>query len=643
MSEIIKIQRAKKIFLLFIWLLSCFLFGCTRDLQLLFTPDPQKEMIYQYSFHEKGLHYATNVVACNGFISEHQGLQLLPASSGDITFEFNKGPQQGCLLRVWFYGDEGKQHPNAIKVSVDQGTTFQKVSDSGNYVGAVFELSHYLKERTHFQLLFEATNHAPYTSVIFDKIEIILTENDLAQPQLPNFTKIAAVLLILLMLVYFLVNKKCTGRERLAIIVLVIIILVATYLRWNEVVRIAGTLLDADARGYYQYAQQMNLFSDKGFFSAQFGEREPLYIFVVKLFMLFFGDSETHLRFVSFAFSIVTIFLTYRIGKEWFNGIVGLTAAFILAVHPYLITLSARGLRAEWFTSLILLFVYYGYVKESIAPRWRALITGLLVGALLLTRSESLLMIIILMSIYLLAVRSKWNFKRAAIALLLGSMLYIPHLYSIYENQGDPFYTMNKYARFYTNREFMGNPGFPTKEEIIEKGMYTGPTVTPVDYYLKLHTPWQLIKYSMVGFTKINLTMPLCFAMGKGNLRTVTASIKSLRENYGRDQLLETGKLFISIVQKDWLDYALAVLVLASFLLGVVLIAFSPYWMLLLYIILFQIQTSFLAYLGIDTRLTVQSYPLIALCCGYCIWRVSNGLRRRCGRPVVSTAVSATD
>ena len=94
------------------------------------------------------------------------------------------------------------------------------------------------------------------------------------------------------------------------------------------------------------------------------------------------------------------------------------------------------------------------------------------------------------------------------VALVLGILLWLPHIYSISKKHGDPFYTMNKYARFYANREFMGKPGFPTKEEVIEKGMYTGPQITPVEYYFGLHTPWQLVKYNLIGFTKIHINMP---------------------------------------------------------------------------------------------------------------------------------------
>ena len=217
------------------------------------------------------------------------------------------------------------------------------------------------------------------------------------------------------------------------------------------------------------------------------------------------------------------------------------------------------------------------------------------------------------------------------VTLILGILLWVPHIYSISIRHGDPFYTMNQYARFYANREFLGKPGFPTKEEVIEKGMYTGPHITPADYYFKLHTPWQLIKYNLIGFAKIHLTMPFGFAQGKGNLRRVTYSIKELESHYGRQQFIETGKLFVSILRKEFWNYFMAFAVFMSFLGGVILMALSRYWMMFLYLLLFQMQTSFLAYLGLDTRLSVHSYPLIAICCGFAIFRVT--MYRRWGSP----------
>jgi hypothetical protein len=199
----------------------------------------------------------------------------------------------------------------------------------------------------------------------------------------------------------------------------------------------------------------------------------------------------------------------------------------------------------------------------------------------------------------------------------------------MYKNYGDPFYTVNQYARFYANREFAGQPGFPTREELATKGMYTGRKITPLEYYCSLRSPWQLVQYSVVGFMKIHLTMPFHFAAGKGTLSRVEYLFGELRKKMNGKQLRENSRQLMAILQKNFLSYTLTAVLVFSFLVGIVLLAFSPYRMLLLVMLFVQVQTSFVAYLGIDSRLTVHSYPLIALCCGYCLWWMSSGLRRR--------------
>jgi hypothetical protein len=215
--------------------------------------------------------------------------------------------------------------------------------------------------------------------------------------------------------------------------------------------------------------------------------------------------------------------------------------------------------------------------------------------------------------------KNKWNYKMVLATISLGVSLLIPHLYSVNKIHGTPLHTVNIYTRFYVNREFAGQEGFPTKEELATKGMYTGRKITPFEYYFSLHTPWQFFHYSTVGFAKIHLTMPLYFALGKGKLQSIKYELNELKTNLNLHQLIVSGKHLASMLQKDWLSYALASLLLVSFVLGVCLIAFSNYRVLLVYMFLFQAQTSFIAYLGIDSRLTIHSYPFIALCCGYSI------------------------
>jgi len=337
-----------------------------------------------------------------------------------------------------------------------------------------------------------------------------------------------------------------------------------------------------------------------------------------------FGVSATHLRFVSFAFSLAVIYLTYRIGRERFHEAVGLIAAFILSVHPYLIQLCARGLREEWFAALLLLFVYYGYVRSSMSSWVRMVVSGLIAGCILLTRSECLPMIVLILLLYPLLVRLRWNYAMTTIAIVLSLSLWIPHQYRIYKNYGDFFYTANQYARFYTNREFAGKPGFPTKEEIMVKGMYYGPKTTPLDYYWNLHTPGQLLYGSLIGFAKIHLKMPLAFISGRGNAGMVIYEAGRIVHNPGGQKVLGMLKLAGRLFMERWLSNIMGLAVFLTFLVGLVLMGMHRNWLMYFYLILFQMHTSFLASFGLDQRLSVHSYPLIALCCGYCISVIYN-------------------
>ena len=371
------------------------LFLFRHELDLLFAPDPEIAEIYQYTFSGASLSDTAEISAYVGFSQGQQGLQLAPDTSGNITLSFSKERDQGCLLRTWFYGGDGNNRPNALKVSVDGGSSFTQVAGSGNYVGSVFDLTPYVGSNSDFQLLFEARNNASYAAPVLEKLEILISRESTVKPVLPDLPKIFGMMILLAVPLLLIFSRDTSPGEKVTRVLFLIIMLLAVNLRWNELAEIAGSLIDGDARGYYLYGEKMDLFSSQGFFSAQFEKREPLYILIVKLFFHMFGVSGTHLRLVSFVFSLVTIYLTYTIGKEWFNGVVGLIAAFIMAIHPYLIELSVRGLRAEWFATLVLLFVYYSFVKLHLDARLRTVITGLLIGCMLLTRSESLFMVVI--------------------------------------------------------------------------------------------------------------------------------------------------------------------------------------------------------------------------------------------------------
>lgn len=593
-----------------------------RDLHLFFSPDPPKAQVYATSFSGLTLRKAPHIVHDEGFRSCGSGLELAPGGSGQLVLKFVKREHQGSLVRVWLYGDDGARRPNAMRISVDNGTTYETVAENGNYVNAVFDISQRVVGFCCFRIMFEAANRSPLFIKALDRVEVVITDTGAARPALPGFASVAGLVLAAY-LICLLVKADSTEQARVLLQTCCAgILLLAAYVRWQELVRMAGTALYPDAQGYLAYAQEMSLFSARGFYSAAFGAREPLFILLAKTFISFFGVSETHLRFASFLFSLVVVGLTCMIGKRWLHPVAGLCAAAIVAVHPLLISMSARGLREEWFTTLLLLFIYCGYVKHDLKAGMRMLAAGLLVGALLLTRLDAFGMLVCMLAGSAVLARLQWSPRAAAGSLIIGALLVAPHLVSTYRNHGDPLYALNRHAAFYRNLEFVNQPGFPTQDEIDQRGMYTGPRITPFEYLFKLHTPWELIRDSAIGFVKIHLYMPLGFGEGRGNLQEVKHAAGALRKDFRSPTLNAALVVLSDVMRRNWLSYTAACTVTLLFLSGLVLAAFSSGRLLYLLMICFQLQTAFLASRGLDYRLTVHSYPLIALFCGYTVYRL---------------------
>ena len=630
-------NRSKLLLIAGLSLIVC-LMVFRSDLRLLYQDDPPKARTFELSFHDLRAPSSQQIAACEGFINQGQGLQLAPGTSGKIILSFNKEINQGVLLRVWFYGDRGEQRPNAIQISTDAGHTFSTVAGNGNFMGSVFDITPSVVKSKQFLLMFTAENGSPFTPSVLDKVEVVIGKGVNVRPSLPDLPRILAIFFLLFLISCRLLPERGPLRQWIAIVMLAGIVLLAAYVRWDELLRVSGTLLSPDAHDYREFAGKMNFFSATGFYSARFGIREPFFISVVKLFFTLTCPSDTHLRMVSFIFSIVVVYLTYRIGREWFNEATALIAAFIMAAHPYVIALSARGLREELFTTLLLLFIYYGHIKTSLSSRSRAVTCGVIAGCMLLTRVECLPLLILTLAGYLFILRRQWNVRMAATALVIGMVLALPHLYNTYKKYGTPFYAINQHTRFYANIEFAGTPGFPTAEQIAKEGWYTGSNITPFDYYFKYHTLWQVVTRSTLGLAKITFAMPGSFAAGKGNLRRVTHSLEALKSNFSMHQLLESLQLFLSIIARNPVHYLMAVGMILSFLAGAVLCIWNRRWIVFVYVIVFQIQTSFIASLGIEDRLAVHVYPVIALCCAYavssCYQYAMHFLRRQQARSV---------
>ena len=582
--------------------------------------DPPKSRVYQLQFADSAATEQPQNVRSQGFSNSAGGLTLEPQEKGICEWSIVKEKGQGCLLRIWLYG--APEHPTTLSLSVDNGTTYAVIADNKNHVGEVLTINSLAQTSSKLFFRINATNHEPFTTVISDRLDIYVGTGPDVVPALPDMAIPCAIFLLVYYAVFIILNRQSGLKTITYRAVLCCIVFAACYLRWNETARLAGTALDGDTLSYLNYARIMDLFSPTGFFSAQFGMREPMYLFIAKAVLAFFGFSETHLRFVSCIFSVFVIILSWQLGKQLLNEPVGLTAAAILAVHPYLIELSARGLREEVFTCLLLLLLLLSSdgrtsKKTSII---QALTVGSLIGALLLTRSETHLMILAVMACLVLLGKKALNWRTALISLCIGITLFAPHLYNTYRLNGNPFNTMNIQARFYANMEFEGRPGFPTKQELAVNGLCSGPPITPFEYFFKLHSPWVLAAQSALGFCKTTFAMPFSFAASKGNLSKIQYSLECMKKKFSPAACGESLRWLAELTIKDISDYCFAVLLALSLIAGIVLLIINRQFFICSCLVTFQLHTSFIASFGIDQRLTVHAYPVTALCCAYALY-----------------------
>jgi hypothetical protein len=111
-----------------------------------------------------------------------------------------------------------------------------------------------------------------------------------------------------------------------------------------------------------------------------------------------------------------------------------------------------------------------------------------------------------------------WQRRAAAsaVALAIVALSVVPHRYAFYRRYGDPFWDTSSYARAIANTEFAGQPGFPSRAEIAIDGDM-GPPLTYRQYLFTLHTPTQVFRGTLVGFSRLFMNMGFC---GPGVERT---------------------------------------------------------------------------------------------------------------------------
>lgn len=294
----------------------------------------------------------------------------------------------------------------------------------------------------------------------------------------------------------------------------------AGVLAWGlsrRLVALAQTLpfkLDPDALGYMDLANRL-----ASPFETQ--AREPLWIWVVKLWLGMAGWTGPAMRLLTVGWSMLVIWLAYRLFRDYTGRpALGVIVAWLLADHDYLIQSSVRGLREEAYTAALLAVSYVVFVRprsQSLARQAIGLAAASAAAQLL--RMTSVVMLVPLIAWWgWRAGDCSWRYSIGV--LLVVAAVSLPHLLHNQRTFGDPLYSVNVHAAWFRNYETVVQrhgscEGCPSRADL-PANPYGGPPVTAARYLFGQHGWTELLADTLEGYRRLYLAPTDLFRIQSG-------------------------------------------------------------------------------------------------------------------------------
>src|SRR4029453_811525 len=184
--------------------------------------------------------------------------------------------------------------------------------------------------------------------------------------------------------------------------------------------------------------------------------REPVFPGVTRGFLVLLGGRDVAVSFASAAASVLAIYVTYLLGTAAFSPIVGLLAAFWLAIERDVISWSPDRWRDDTFMLVVTLAAWRLVRLRQDPGRAPAIWAGVAAAAATLTRITALTFVVpALCWIVVEAPRPERGLRvRASVLACAVTLLLVgPYLASCAMEFGDPFYAINYHTRYYRSAE----------------------------------------------------------------------------------------------------------------------------------------------------------------------------------------------
>jgi 4-amino-4-deoxy-L-arabinose transferase-like glycosyltransferase len=434
-----------------------------------------------------------------GFRPTPKGFALDPQSQGEIEYRLQAAQpltRWSAITLQWYGGEAGIQ--GGVDLLGPGGP--QRLLQNRSMPGTRLPLPESVAGGTEIALRFSARNATGEMRLVLDKL--VLQSWDGPPPSFPSTLWVGGIFLAVA-----LGFAGLTARPKQAGLVGLLLTL-ALILRYVNLVRVAMAPLDPDAQGYRAYAKLLTWTGPHGFYSASFGEREPLYPAIVKLALWLLGDSDLSLRLLTVILSVGVVYLGCRLGRALLGTGGGLGAGLLLSISVPAIIESGRGLRVELETFLLTGAAWLLLGTQGSLSWPRAIVAGVLGGGLLLTRFPYAPALLLLFGF------SAWRHRKLGrrlwrpllVAAAIAVVLVLPHRLAMTVRHGDAGYDAHRTLRYIANYEFQGRPGFPSGAEFM-RDPYAGPRITLSQYFFELHTVGEVVWRSLRGLGKAVLNL----------------------------------------------------------------------------------------------------------------------------------------
>lgn len=285
---------------------------------------------------------------------------------------------------------------------------------------------------------------------------------------------------------------------------LTVVLAVASYYRFAVLPGMALRELDIDATTFMAIAERSFIWNTDF--------REPLFIWMIKGMRLLAGEySAPALRLFGIGLSFVTVAVLFEFVRRHIGLIAAVIAALLYAMAPAFVFSAPRGLREDTTITLFLLFCMVYLRMWNSRPRLRdylllGFVLSLNIGIRMSSNGFGAGALAMLFAWGMWRHRVSWRLAwMPVLALAIGLAPYVPFFFHCHKKYGDAFFSVNIIAKFYSNLEFAGQPGFPTPEEL-KVDAFAGPPITMGEYMFGLLGPEQVTNRTLVGGMRLYLS-----------------------------------------------------------------------------------------------------------------------------------------